>query len=221
MGCAWWHSDQDLAQILFSWIEKQFFLGLLAKYDSYKSNKVECTEGHCWCFKHLCFGSLSAQPVPAITACQNPIQARNIKSMIGQNDCTLQDKQMQQKVVKNTRGCPGRAALLWVKCRCGAGVWDLTDGPTNLLFNARANIGPADYQHLIVPCVGKDYVKQKPPGCGATLRVELVRSGLYTCTRDIYLHSDLLPADRLICWHWESVRDLAVMLLSIKFWPRS
>ena len=56
MGCAWWHSDQDLAQILFSWIEKQFFLGLLAKYDSYKSNKVECTEGHCWCFKHLCFG---------------------------------------------------------------------------------------------------------------------------------------------------------------------
>ena len=144
-------------------------------------------------------GSLSAQPVPAITACQNPIQARNIKSMIGQNDCTLQDKQMQQKVGKNTRGCPGRVTLILVKCRCRAGVWDLTDGPTNLLFNARANIGPADYQHLIVPCVGKDYVKQKPPGCGATLRVELVRSGLYTCTRDIYLHSDLLPADRLIC----------------------
>ena len=77
---------------------------------------------------------------------------------------------MQQKVGKNTRRCPGRAALIRVKCRCGAGVWDLTDGPTNLLFNARANIGPADYQHLIVLCVGKDYVKQKPPGCGATLR---------------------------------------------------
>ena len=92
----------------------------------------------------------------------------------------------------------GRAALIGVKCRCGAGVWDLTDGPTNLLFNARANIGPADYQHLIVPCVSKDYVKQKPPGSGATLRVELVRSGPYTCNRDTYPHSDLLPADILI-----------------------
>ena len=115
----------------------------------------------------------------------------------------------------------GQATLILVKCRCGAGVWDLTDGPTNLLFNARANIGPADYQHLIVPCVSKDYVKQKPPGSGATLRVELVRSGPYTCNRDTYPHSDLLPADILIYWHWESVPDLAVMLLSIKFWPRS
>ena len=81
----------------------------------------------------------------------------------------------------------GRAALIGVKCRCGAGVWDLTDGPTNLLFNARANIWPANYQHLIVPCVGKDYVKQKLPGCWATLRVEFVRSGPYTCTRDTLL----------------------------------
>ena len=79
---------------------------------------------------------------------------------------------------------------------------------------------PGTRPFLQVPDPSRPEVKNPFPSDPA-LKVELVRSGPYTCTRDTYPYSDLLPADRLNCWHWESVPDLAVMLLSIKFWPRS